>query len=416
MRTGEMKADIVIVGAGLAGLSAAAEIAAHSRAEVILVERLGPGSNNPTPLVFRHVFEQYGLQDCAIGRYNRFTFHSPLGNRSSHAYDDFPLAALNYQAACRTLLERARRMGNVQELHANALSMSRAGEQWELYLSRSQRLTAPLVIDASGRGLFSSRILGLPLPRSYSHCYGARLAGCKAPDENEAFFLAPCEAYGDGGGWFYPLKNGQVSFGYATLGTDPNLPGRVVKERFERALKEFQPYASWLRGAEVDHVEVGTIPIYPLRKFVYDGLLIAGDAASQATIWSCMGSEAALEAGQLAGAAALDALLRGDYRAESLKVYQTVWDERNRRTYRHNAWIAPVVWSMGEGEWNRQIPRVQELTPRQMLDRLRINWPVPTLAQAAFVRGYDLAGRMRRGVVRKLRKFIPLPGRSAVQP
>jgi flavin-dependent dehydrogenase len=400
-----MEVDVIIVGAGLAGLSAASEIASHSRSSIALVERHAIGSNNPTPMTFVDVPRRYGLEDCVIGRYRSFTFHSPLGNRSRHNFADVQLVALAYRRACQVLLERASTAGNLQVFWSAASGLARMDRFWKLTLSDGRQLRSPVIIDASGRGLFTSRALGLVRPRYYSHCYGARLSNCTVPDSQETFFFAPYEAYGNGGGWLYPLENNQVSFGFASLGSLPVLPGGAIKSNFQRALAEFEPYSTWLKDAAWDHVEVGSIPIYPLKRFVYDGLLIAGDSAGQATIWSCMGSEAALEAGQLAGEAVLRAIGRGVFDARALSLYQARWDERHRRIYRHNSWIAPTVWSQSDVNWNRQIPLVERLTADQMLDRLRINWPVPTLTQAVFIRSYDLAGRARRGLVHRFRSL-----------
>lgn len=403
-----MEVDVIIVGAGLAGVSAAAEIASRSRASIVVVERRVIGSNNPTPMTFSDVPQRFGLEDSIIGCYDRFTFHSPLGNRSSHRFEDVQLVALAYQKASLTLLNRASSAGNVWLYSAAAIGLERQGKGgragWQMRLNDGRELRAPLVIDASGRGLFSSRVLDLPRPKSFSHCYGARLSGSQVPDPREAFFFAPTEAYGSGGGWLYPLNDGQVSVGYATLSDQPGFPGGAVKTNFRRFLAEFEPYTGWLREARWEYVEAGTIPLYPLRRLVYDGLLITGDAAGQATLWSCMGSEAALEAGQLAGDAAVVALLNGDFSARRLSKYQKNWDARHRRTYQRNAWVAPVVWGQTEKDWNQVIPRVQELHAPQMLARLRVNWPVPSIPQALFVRAYDLAGRIRRGLARRLRR------------
>ena len=398
-----MQADIVIVGGGLAGLSAATEVAIHSRASIVIVEHHGLGSNRTTPMTFADVPGRFGLEDCVIGRYRRFSFHSPLGNRSTHAFETVPLVALAYRQACETLFKRASSAGHVSVVSATASRLVRHDRRWRMALSDGQVLDTPLVIDASGRGLFASRVFGLEQPKEYSHCYGVRLSQCRVPDPDEAIFLAPCRVYGSGGGWLYPLDGNQASFGYATLGRTPVWPGDVVKANLKRALTEFEPYAAWLKGAVQEQIETGTIPIYPLRRFVYDGLLIAGDAAGQATIWSCMGSEAALTAGQLAGEAAVHALRSGDFGVRTLSLYQANWDQCYRRTYQHNAWISPVVWSMSEEEWNQQIPLTQKLTPDQMVARLRTNWPVPTMTQAVFVRAYDVAGRARRGLMRRLR-------------
>lgn len=401
-----MKVDVIIVGAGLAGLSAANEIASRSRASVVVIERLVIGSNNPTPMTFIDVIGRFGLEDCITGRYNQFTFHSPLGNQSTHSFGEIQLVALAYRRACLKLLDMASTAGNVWMYSASAVGLDRQEKDWLMTLNDGRQISASLVIDASGRGLFASRALHLARPRSYSHCYGAHLSNCAIPNPQQAFFFAPHPDYGDGGGWLYPLDDHRASFGFATLGNSPSLPGGTVKANFNRALENFEPYATWLKGAAWEHVEVGSIPIYPLRKFVYDGLLITGDAAGQATIWSCMGSEAALVSGQMAGYAALTALLRGDFSTRTLGQYQSQWDSLYRETYQHNAWIGPTMWSQSAEDWNRQIPLLSRLTPDQMLARLRINWPIPSLPQAVFIRSYDLAGRTRRQFARQLQGLL----------
>lgn len=397
--------DVVIVGAGLAGCTAAWTIASHSRARIGLVERRGIGSNNPTPLTFTDVLGSYQLEDCAIGYYRQFTFHSPLGNRSSHVFDGQPLVALDYRNACEKLVRNARRSENLTLLITTASGLIFQGRKWKISLTDGRQLQTPLVIDASGRGLFSSRALNLPRPKEFSHCYGARFSHCPVPDPQEVFFFAPSIAYGNGGGWLYPLDGERVSFGFASLGRSPTLPAGDLKVNLRRAVSDFKPYADWLEGAALDYIEAGSIPIYPLRRFVYDSLLIVGDAAGQATIWSCMGSATALEAGQLAGEAALAGFIKNDFSAALLQQYQKQWDKRNREIYRRNAWIAPTVWSQSEASWNRQIPLLKQLTPDQMVERLRINWPVPSVLQAIFIRVVDLAGRIRRGMLRQLRKW-----------
>ena len=392
--------DVVIIGGGLAGLSAAAIITQGSDAAIAIVEGRGIGSNNPTPMTFADVVEQFDLADYVQGRYRRFTFHSPLGNKSSHAYDTYPLVTLDYRGACGELLRRSRAAGSVTLILTKATRLQGTGDGgWRVHLANGQGITAPLLIDASGQGLFATRALGLPGPRMFSHCFGQTLTGCDVPDLEEVFFLASSDRFGDGGGWLYPLADGRVSFGYATLSTMAEYPGWMVKERYYRALQEFAPYAGWLADAQPDHIEAGTIPICPPRRFVYNGLLLVGDAAGQATIWSCMGCEMALLSGQLAGRAAIEAHRRRDYSTATLGIYQRRWDQDYRRIYRQGVLLAPVIWGQGEVNWNRQIPLVQQLTPEQMLARLRINWPLLPWWKIAFIRAYDWVGRIRRSLV-----------------
>lgn len=396
--------DVVIIGGGLAGLSAAATIAQSSDAATAIFEGRGIGSNNPTPMTFVDVVEQFDLGDHVQGRYRRFTFHSPLGNGSSHIYNTHPLITLDYRGACSELLRRGQAAGDVTLIISKVSRLQRiASDHWQVHTADGQTITTPLLIDASGRGLFATRALGLPGPRMFSHCFGQILVGCDVPDPEEVFFLAPSDRFGDGGGWLYPLSNGRVSFGYATLDATSDYPEQAVRERYHHALREFAPYAHWLADAQLDHTEVGTIPVCPPRRFVYDGLMLVGDAAGQATIWSCMGSEPALVSGRLAGRAAIEAHRRQDYSLATLGSYQRQWDQVYRRIYRQGALLAPVSWRQGEVNWNRQIPLVQQLSPQQMLARLRANWPPLPWWKIAFVRAYDWTGRVRRGFVSRLK-------------
>ncbi len=399
--------DVVIIGGGLAGLSAAAVIAQGSDVAIAILEKRGVGSSNPTPMTFVDVVEQFDLGGHVQGRYRRFTFHSPLGNRSSHAYDMHTLVALDYRGACGELLRRSQAAGNVTLIPGQASLLQRiAGGHWQVHTADGQTIIAPLLIDASGRGLFATHALGLPGPRMFSHCFGHILIGCTVPDPEEVFFLAPSDRFGDGGGWLYPLSNGRVSFGYATLGTTLNYPEKTVRERYYRALHTFVPYSDWLTDAQPDHAETGTIPVCPPRRTVYDGLLLVGDAAGQATIWSCMGSEPALVGGRLAGWAAIEAHRSRDYSLATLRSYQQRWDQAYRRIYRQGALLTVVSWRQGEVNWNRQIPLVQQLTPQQMLARLRTNWPLLPWWKITCIIVYDWMGRVRRGLVARLKGFI----------
>jgi flavin-dependent dehydrogenase len=95
-----------------------------------------------------------------------------------------------------------------------------------------------------------------------------------------------------------------------------------VRQRYQRALQELAPYADVLARGKPGPVERGSIPLGPVRCFVYDGLMLVGDAAGQATPWACMGSESALINGQTCGRVAAKAFKQGDLRAKVLREYE----------------------------------------------------------------------------------------------
>jgi flavin-dependent dehydrogenase len=349
--------------------------------------------------MFADVVEHFDLDKYVIGRYCRFTFHSPLGNRSSHDYDAHPLLSIDYRRVCDELLRRSQIAGNVHLISSNAESLQKIEKcGWRVILANNAEITTPVLVDASGRGLFATRALRLRMPSLFSHCFGQTLTCGDIPAPEEAYFLAPSIRFGDGGGWFYPLSGGRVSFGFATLGKTTTYPAGLLKERYYRALREFAPYADWLANAKPDHDDFGTIPICYPRKFVYDRLVLVGDAAAQATIWSCMGCESALVNGQLAGHAIIEAHRRRDYSKTTLGIYQHRWNEDYRRIYLQGKMLAPLIWKQGEVSWNRQVLLQQQLTPIQKLAQLRSNLPLIPWWKIAFMIGYDWAGRIRRGI------------------
>jgi len=59
------KYDVLIIGAGLAGLSAAKVIAESLKVTIGLIEAREPGSNNSTPLTFADVLQKHDILDCA---------------------------------------------------------------------------------------------------------------------------------------------------------------------------------------------------------------------------------------------------------------------------------------------------------------------------------------------------------------
>jgi flavin-dependent dehydrogenase len=397
-------ADVLIVGAGMAGLSAALTILKNSPARLVILEAHHVGSNNPTPLTFSETIAQFGLELHVKASYRRFTMLSPSGSHATHTFATEALVALDYGAACETLFTRCQQAGDVPLLIERANNLLRQPDgTWEITTSKGNTIHTPLVLDASGRGLFSTQALGLPGPKLFSHSLGNLLTGVQAPDHEQAYYLIPTQEFGSGGGWFYPLQGNKASVGIAFLSPEVRFPGKKAKVLLSQALNGFPQVCDWLANAQIGEPEAGSIPIFPPRKFILHGLMRIGDAAGQATIWDCMGSEMALIGGDMAGQAAIQSIRQNDYSVGTLSQYQKAWDQQYRAIYRQAELTAPLVWRCNDDDWERNLHGLQQLTSDQMLARLRWNWPQLPLWQIYFILAYDWAGRTRRGLVKRLR-------------
>jgi flavin-dependent dehydrogenase len=203
------------------------------------------------------------------------------------------------------------------------------------------------------------------------------------------------------------MEGGDASFGVAVLrsGGQP-FAGGSLRELLNKARVELSPFSDWISGAQVETVEWGIIPIHPLRRFVYDHLMLVGDSAGQATSWACMGSAMALISGRMAGEAAANALRRGDTSARSLFTYEKQWRDCYGRIFDQAEQLAPLIYAQNDAQWANNLVLLQNLTPHQMIARLRTNWPQLPGWKLAFVVWYDRLGRWRRGLVKTLRKAL----------
>lgn len=210
------KADVVIVGSGIAGLAAAFTLCEESSLAVVLVEERAVGANRTTPIVFPDTLDAFGLGESIQQNYSRYEFHSPLGATASFDYKRDALTSIDYRKACASLYERA--AGNGLQLRkARALDWSPSNPDPRLplvvHLDNGDSIQTQVLIDASGHAQWAAKRLNIRLSPYYSVCYGEFLTGCSVKEHSSFWFLAPHSRYGSGGGWFYPLGESSVKYG-----------------------------------------------------------------------------------------------------------------------------------------------------------------------------------------------------------
>lgn len=392
--------DVAIVGGGVAGLSTALSISRKAEATLLLVEKGTVGDPSKTsPFTFPDTVQRFQLSDAVLQKYTRFTYRSPTGVVASFKYEKPAFVTLDYQKACNILLNQIVEKGTANVLEkTEALHVEATKTCLKLSLSNSASVLCHALVDASGSSFFALRKLGIKLPTLYSHPYGELLEGCNIADPNEMCIFAGTK-YGNGGGWMYPIGENTVRFGFATVTRSDVYPRDVVERNFREAVRNFYPYTEMLAGAKKQRSEYGTIPIGPLRRFVYGQIMVVGDAAGQATSWYNEGVRPALESGEICGNAIIEAFKKGRLRTKNLTKYQRLWDARNRKPYSRGARGASKVFlERNQEEWDNSVRRQSSLSPYEMTAIIRYNtWPRSRLS--LYSRGWHHI----RKIINKLR-------------
>lgn len=372
------KYDIAIVGGGIAGLSTALHICRKVDAAILLVDKNIIGNPTKTsPFTFPDIVHRFHLSDAVLQRYKRFTYRSPTGITASFEYENTAFVTLDYHKACNIMLNRIRKEANVRVLEkTEASDLEIFNTDLKLTLSNSTRISCKVLVDASGSSFFASRKLRIRLPNFYSHPYGELLDGCKIEDPEEICIFAG-KKYGNGGGWLYPINTKTARFGFATITNSPIYPKDTVEENFRKAIQDFYPYNIMLASSKRKRSEFGTIPIGPLKKFVYGQIVIVGDAAGQATSWYNEGIRPALESGEICGNTIAEAYEKGKFREATLIKYQHLWDVKNRKKYSIDKKRAAKNFFRNQDQWDNSVRYQASLAPDEMMAIIRYNrWPI----------------------------------------
>jgi len=396
--------DIVIVGAGPAGLSAA-EVAARLGAKVLVLEknskigvpvRTSGGSwikylntlGTPTSLY-------HPVRRCKFISSHKevvFEYKSPVS------------CVLNVTGFYRFLAKKAIMAGAKIKLGRRVIRPKMEGDYVTglLYEDKngSKKVKAKLIIDASGNPAIIARKIGL-YDKLKRFAVGLEYEFF-APkyNEDEVILAVGNNIAPSGYGWAFPCGNKRVRVGVGITRPDSLADPSECLELFLK-----QPYLSqYLKGAKKQEVHSGIIPSDGIRKsFVYNGLMVIGDAANQASPLVGEGIRYAIESGKIAGRIAAQAIFSKNTSKKFLYKYERKWRKRFGRTMSFAFEINKRMASYKDKQWDEKIELLSKLTLNQGVYLLK-NFS-PFLAIRIFLTNLSLIKKIP-SLVRYVKKVI----------
>jgi len=369
-----IKSDVIVIGGGLAGLNSAYRLLENEKLKVVLVEKQRSSRNNPARFTFDDVVNKYNLDDCVLAAYNGFGMLTYNGAKTLHRYENKIFVALDYNKSCIKIFNKIKIKKNFNYYNGRVTDIYRSDKYINVKLLTGEIFQSQLLIDASGKTHLAHNILGEQSPKLYSHSFGQTFVNCNNENISDAYFIGSSVDYGSGGGWFYPLGKKKASVGFALITESSRFPKEILTKKYNKGIREVHPVCDYLSKAKAIQYEVGTIPIQPVSKFYFDRILVVGDAAGQATSWTCMGIEPALENSDFAAYIARKAFDKNDFSSNLLSEYQDLWERENKKTFNHIEKQKTKIWFLGEEVWDFIVEKdLNLLSSSEFLERIRYN-------------------------------------------
>jgi halogenation protein CepH len=392
--------DVIVVGGGPAGSSAAALLAQHGR-QVLVVERsrfprhhIGESTllSIHSPLRWLGVADKVaaaGFRKKTGGSYiwgtDRvpWSFHfseleeDPSGWRQPYSYqverDAFDQILLDHARDCgATVLQGVNVKGLVPDDSSGVRGVSLETTGATLQTTVVQ---ARVVIDASGQSCLSGRRFGwrrmhdrLRNSAMYGYWSGGppqyvHLGGDLTPADHSNILICSTDF---GWIWIIPLRGGRVSIGAVLAGTSEHKNNTETR----RAYYDLVASCAELTPVLKDLVPIGAEPVRHLRDWSYrcsqfsrPGLLLAGDAACFVDPILSTGLHLALRAG-ISAACAANSILNG----QDQQLVRLWYDSTYRAAYEQYEQMA-LWWYHGDRNRERWFERSRCLINREQYGR-----------------------------------------------
>lgn len=312
--------DVVIIGAGPAGLAAAARLAACGRDTVVLEEHTEVGRPVHCTGVLGHdAFAELDLpRDTILSITRSATFRAGHGEPVLIESDRVIATVVDRPLFDAALATRARAAGAEIRTGARVDSITVEPSGVRVAMRDGTTMRGRAVVLACGANYRFNRALGLGIPRAYVQSAQVELPFAALPhiDVRLGRTIAP-----GGFAWAVPFVRGDETYARLGLLCDAGARGRF-DGFFDTMAREHGSLAA------MPEPRMKMLPLGPVRKTVSDRVIAVGDAAGLVKPTTGGGIYYGLLSGQYA-ADTLDACLTSDRLDErDLRGYETRWRER----------------------------------------------------------------------------------------
>jgi digeranylgeranylglycerophospholipid reductase len=339
----EMKCDVLVVGAGPAGLGAAIT-SSKKGLKTILVEKsseIGYPAKS-SAFTWKEVVENWGLPNRVMSQWiDSFYICSVHSDREIEIdFGSIVGGTLNFHLFLQELAFQAIRHGTKIILSERVSEPIMDGDFiCGVKTEKNNEIKSKIVIDCSGPSAVIAKKVGLiPFKREATLGVGFEYEMLKYKVRNSnaiEFYVGKEEIVPVGYAWVFPTGKDRARVGVSTvLNTAEEFEKKGIRYYEDRFLGKESPIYERVKDAQPFEIHTGAYPLEGMLKKIYsNGLMVAGDSASQASMLVGEGIRYALEFGKMAAETAFDAIKYNDLSEDYLKMYQEKCEEYLGETF-----------------------------------------------------------------------------------
>ena len=338
-----IKCDVLVVGGGPAGLGAAI-ISSKKGLKTILVEKsseIGYPAKS-SAFTWKEVVENWGLPNSVMAQWiNSFYICSVHSDREAEIdFGSIVGGTLNFHVFLQELAFQAIRHGTKFILSERVSEPMMDGDfVCGIKTEKNNEIKSKIVIDCSGPSAIIAKKAGLiPSKRDAKLGIGFEyeMLNYNARNSNAIeFYVGKEEIVPVGYAWVFPTGKDRARVGVSTvLNTAEKIEKKSIRYYEDRFLGKESPIYDRVKDAQPFEIHTGAYSLEGMLSKIYsNGLMVAGDSASQASMLVGEGIRYALEFGKMAAETAFGAIKGNDLSEDHLKLYQEKCEEYLGETF-----------------------------------------------------------------------------------
>ena len=339
----EIECDVVVVGAGPAGLGAA--ITSSKRGlKTILVEKSSEIGYpvKSSAFTWKEVVENWDLPNRVMSQWiDSFYICSVHSDRGVEIdFESIIGGSLNFHIFLQELAFQAIGHGTKIILSERVSEPIMDGDfVCGVKTEKKNEIKSKIVIDCSGASTIIAKKVGLiSFKRDAELGIGFEYEMFNYKVRNSStieFYVGKEEIVPIGYAWVFPTGKDRARVGVSTvLNTAEKIEKKSIKYYEDHFLGKESPIYELVKDAQPFEIHMGAYSLEGMLNKIYsNGLMVAGDSASQASMLVGEGIRYALEFGKMAAETAFDAIKSNDLSEDYLKTYQERCDDYLGETF-----------------------------------------------------------------------------------